>query len=145
MINRAQVKWITGLAFVGNGDSNHSVVMDTKPEVGGEDTAVRPMELILLGLVGCTGMDVVSLLKKMRVDFDSFRVEVEAERADEHPKVYKSMKLHYIIEGDDIPEDKFKRAIELSQDRYCPASAMLRKVAELTHSYTIAGRQGESA
>lgn len=139
----AEVKWTGKMGFVGKGDSNHSIVMDTEPRVGGENTAVRPMELILLGLAGCTGMDVVSILRKMRIDFDRFRVQVQAERAEEHPKVYKKIRLNYTIKGVDIPEDKFKRAIELSQDRYCSVTAMLRQTAELTHSYQIVEKGGE--
>lgn len=142
-MERAVVRWTEKMAFVGKGESNHSIVMDTEPRVGGEDAAVRPMELILLALAGCTGMDVVSILRKMRVDFDSFRIEVEAERSEEHPKVYESIGLRYIIAGDEIPEDRFARAIELSQDRYCPVTAMLRQTVELTHSFEIAAKGGE--
>jgi len=136
-MEKAQVKWIGKMSFVGKANSKHPVVMDTNPEVGGEDAGVRPMELILIGLGGCTGMDVVSILKKMRVDFDSLTMEVEADRAKEYPRVYREIRLKYIIQGDDVPEEKFKRAIELSQTKYCAIGAMLKKAAQYTYSYEI--------
>lgn len=133
----AKVKWIEKMQFVGNGPSKHTLVMDAHPEVGGEDSGVRPMELLLIGLGGCTGMDVVSLLNKMRVKFTHFEIEIKSERDTVHPKVFKKIKMNYIIKGDKIPKDKVKKAIELSQQRYCSASVMLGKTAELDYTYSI--------
>lgn len=132
-----RVKLNEGMQFVGTAGSGHSLLMDTAPGVGGSDTAARPMELVLIALGGCTGMDVVSILRKMRVDFADFEVLLEAERVAEHPKVYSKIHLNYHIWGKDIPEDKFKRAIELSQERYCPITHMLKHSAKIEHEYTI--------
>ena len=133
----ARVKWTEGLQFVGTAESGHAVVLDGAPEVGGSNSAARPMELLLISLGGCTGMDVVSILKKMRVEWERFEIGLEAERAEEHPKAFTKIHLIYRIWGDDIPEDKLKRAIELSQERYCSVGAMLAKGAEISYEYQI--------
>jgi putative redox protein len=116
--------------------------MDADSRVGGEDAGARPMELLLIGLGGCTGMDVVSILRKMRIEFESLSIELKAEKNDEHPKVYTKIEMKYVITGSDIPEDKFLRAIELSQERYCSVSAMLRKTAEFQIAHEIISRNG---
>jgi putative redox protein len=126
-----------GMQFVGNSESGHAVLLDAAPGVGGSDTAPRPMELLLISLGGCTGMDVVSILRKMRVEWDRFEVLLEAERAPEHPKVFTKIHLTYRIWGSDIPEDKLKKAIDLSQERYCSVTAMLGKSAEITYGYEV--------
>jgi len=131
------VEWIEKMKFVGISPLNHRVVMDTEPRVGGEDTAPRPMEVMLIALGGCTGMDVVSILRKMRVDFDEFHIKIKGERAEEHPKIYTKVEIIYTVKGKDLPEDKIKRAIELSQERYCPISAMIRKTSQLNYSYEV--------
>jgi len=136
-MTEVKAKWTEGMQFVARANSGHAVVMDTVPQVGGMDTAVRPMELLLVGLAGCTGMDVISILRKMRVEFDGFEVRVKAERAPEHPKVYTKIEIEYLIWGKEIPEDMYKKAINLSQTRYCAASVILGKTAQLTHSYRI--------
>jgi putative redox protein len=123
--------------FVARGDSNHWVVLDSIKKFGGAEAGTKPMEMVLMSLGGCTGMDVLSLLKKMRVDIDDFRIEISAERADEHPKVYTKIHIKYIFKGDDIGEDKVKKAVNLSQDKYCAVSAMLGKTAEITHDIKI--------
>ena len=134
---KARVVLNEGMQFVGNSESGHAVVFDTVPRVGGSETAPQPMEIVLLGLGACTGMDVVSILRKMRVEWDKFDILLEAERAPEHPKVFTKIHLTYRIWGKDIPEDKFEKAIDLSQNRYCPVTAMLRKTAEITREYQI--------
>ena len=134
---RARVVLNEGMQFVGDSESGHAILFDTVPQVGGTETAPQPMEIVLLGLGACTGMDVVSILKKMRVEWDKFDILLEAERAPEHPKVFTKIHLTYRIWGDDIPEDKFVKAIDLSQNRYCPVTAMLRKTAEITRDYQI--------
>lgn len=138
----AKVKWIKGMQFIGSASSKYKVVMDADPKVGGENSGTRPMALFLIGLGGCTGMDVVSILRKMRIGFDSLEIEIRAEKADEHPKVYKEIELKYVITGTNIPEDKFLRAIELSQERYCSASAMLKKTADFKITHEIIGQDG---
>lgn len=136
-MKRAKVKWIENLKFVGDAPSGHSILMDASPEVGGDNAAVRPGELTLLALGGCTGIDVVSMLKKMRVKITDFEIIVDADQRPEHPKSWERIHIKYIITGPGIDEDKVKRAIELSQDKYCSVSDMLKKGAEVTHSYEI--------
>lgn len=136
-MTEVKAKWTEGMQFVARANSGHAIVMDTVPQVGGMDSAVRPMELLLVGLAGCTGMDVISILRKMRVEFDNFEVRVKAERASQHPKLYTKIELAYLIWGREIPEDMYKKAINLSQERYCAASVMLGKTAQLTHTYRI--------
>lgn len=137
-----KVIWVKGMQFAGSADSKHQVIMDAAPSVGGDDGGVRPMELFLIGLGGCTGMDVVSILRKMRVEFEDLEIEIKAKKADEHPKVYEEIEMRYVITGADIPEDKFLRAIELSQQRYCSASAILRKTAEFRTTHEIISTYG---
>lgn len=138
----SKIRWVSGMRFVGSANSKHEVVMDADPKVGGDNSGVRPMELFLIGLGGCTGMDVVSLLRKMRIQFDGLEIEIKAEKAEEHPKVYKKIEMKYVVKGTSIPEDKFLKAIELSQERYCPASAILRKNAEFKIVHEIIQKDG---
>ena len=133
-----KIKWVDGMRFVGHANSGHSVVMDASPDVGGEDTATRPMELCLISLLGCTGMDVVAILRKMEVKWDDFEVSIpEYERAPKHPKVYTKIKLLFKIKGDNIDEQLFAKAIRLSYEKYCSVTAMLSKTAEITYEYKI--------
>lgn len=132
----ARIKWVEGMQFVGRAPSGHAILMDTHEGVGGSDSAVHPAELSLVSLGGCTGMDVVFILRKMRVPFDHFEVEVHAEAAKEHPKVWTRIEIVYRIIGD-VPEDKLLKAINLSQERYCSISAMLGKTAEISFRYEI--------
>ncbi|MCS7216917.1 MAG: OsmC family protein [Candidatus Bipolaricaulota bacterium] len=123
-----KVSWHEGLRFVGRGPSGHAVLMDGAPEVGGEDSAPRPTELLLIALGGCTGMDVVSILQKMRTPPRRFWVEIRAERAPDHPRAVRKVHLKYVAEG--VPEENLRRAAQLSQERYCSVSHSL--AAELT-------------
>ena len=132
---KAKVKYIDNLQFSAVSDSNHSIIIDADKNLS-LDQGTRPKELILMGLVGCTAMDVVSLLKKMRVEFKDFSVSAEAEIADKHPKVFTSIHINYNISGD-VDEEKLKKAIDLSQNRYCGVTVMLNKTAQITHSYQI--------
>lgn len=136
-MNTARMKWVENLKFIGDTPSGHSVVIDGPREVGGDDSAARPGELTLVALGGCTAIDVVTILQKMRVEFDSFEVVVNAEAAEEHPKVWTKLHVKYIFKGKDMDESKVKKAIDLSEERYCSVSAMLRKTAELTYEYEI--------
>lgn len=136
-MKEARVIWTEGMQFVGAADSNHAMVLDAAPEVGGTNSGVRPGELLLIALGGCTGMDVVSVLNKMRVKFDSFHIKLSAESATEHPRVYTRIELTYVISGKDIPPDKVERAIELSWSKYCSVGAMLEKTAKISYHYEI--------
>ena len=127
----ARVKWVEKLQLVGDTPSGHSIAMDGPKRVGGDDSAVRPGELTLVALGGCTGIDVITILEKMRVKFDSFEVAIDAEPAPEHPKVWTKIHVKYIFEA------KVKKAITLSEEKYCSVSAMLKKTAEMTWDYEI--------
>jgi putative redox protein len=129
-------KWNDGMSFTSTiGD--FKVVIDADKEFGGKEKGPRPKQLVLTALCGCTGMDVVSILWKMKVDFSSFRVIAQAEPAEEHPKVYTSINLIYEFKGKDLPLEKLKKAVDLSQERYCPVSAMLRKACRLSYEIKI--------
>jgi len=133
----AQISWKGKLAFEGKTESGHSVLTDTKPESGGENRGPRPMELVMVALGGCTGIDVVSILKKMRVNLESMTINIDSERAPEHPKVFTKINLEYNFTGRNIKEEDVKRAIELSQQKYCSVSAMLKETAEITYKWNI--------
>ncbi|HBH47550.1 MAG TPA: osmotically inducible protein C, partial [Bacteroidales bacterium] len=115
----------------------HSLQADAKKEFGGEGKGPRPKPLMLFALAGCTGMDVVSILAKMRVEVELFDIDIEAEMTEEHPKVYSKMHIIYKFSGKDLPMDKLEKAINLSQERYCGVSAMYRKAMDLTHEIKI--------
>jgi len=117
--------------------SGHHVLMDALPVVGGEDSGPRPKELMLASLAGCTGMDVISILKKMRVDVESFNINVEADITEEHPKHYTKMHLVYQFKGKDLDTEKLSKAVDLSQERYCGVSAAYRKAMQLTYEIKI--------
>jgi len=134
---KSRVKWLDNMSFVGESASGHSVVMDGPPEAGGRNLGVRPMEMLLLGLGGCSSFDVVSMLKKGRQNISNCEVEISAKRADTEPKVFTEIHLHFIIEGKDLSEVKVSKAIQLSAEKYCSASIMLGKTATVTHDYEI--------
>lgn len=135
----ARVKWLDNMSFVGESGSGHSVVMDGPPEAGGRNLGVRPMEMILLGLGGCSAFDVVSILKKSRQDLVDCEVELQAERADTDPKVFTRINLHFIVSGRGLSDARVKKAVDLSAEKYCSASIMLGKAATITHSYEVKG------
>jgi putative redox protein len=134
---RAIVKQLQGITFVGKTDSNHWVTMDGPEEFGGSNAGTRPKELILLALGGCTGSDVVSILRKKRVQLDGFEIVFTAEVAEEHPQVFKSIHMDFVFRGDGINPGDVERAIELSETKYCSVSAMLRGTVALTHAFRI--------
>jgi len=136
---KVKIRQIDGIALAGAGDTNHWVGMDGPEEFGGHAAGSRPIELLLMSLGGCTGMDVISILKKKRVKLDDFRIEIDADRAEEHPRVFTAINLHFIFIGKGIRPKDVERAIELSSTKYCPASAMLRKSVKITHDYEIIG------
>jgi putative redox protein len=129
---KARITWVEGRTFVGESGSGHAVVMDGAPEHGGRNLGVRPMEMLLLGLGGCTAFDVVMILEKAREPVADCRVEVEAERAETDPKVFTRIHMRYIVSGRGLDRAKVERAVALSKEKYCSASIMLGKVAEIT-------------
>ncbi|HEB84821.1 MAG TPA: OsmC family peroxiredoxin [Bacteroidetes bacterium] len=130
---------VGGMKFVAETKSGHEVIMDAAPNVGGEDSAARPAEMPLVGLAGCTGMDVVSILRKMRQNFTRFEVEIDGlERAEEHPKVWLELRVIFHVEGDLNPE-RLTRAIDLSRSRYCSVSAGMRGVTKIHYRYVLNG------
>jgi len=134
---KASVVLKEGMSFTGTADSGFTVALGAPEAVGGADDGFRPMELIAVGLAGCTGMDVLSILRKKRETITGFKVEVQAERADDHPRVFTKIHLHYTIEGTAVKPASVERAIDLSENRYCPAQAMLLQAAPITHTYEI--------
>lgn len=133
----AKVVWKGDMAFTGTNDEGFLLPLDAKKAVGGHDLGFRPLQLFAVGLAGCTGMDVISILKKKRQDVTEFEVSADVERADEHPKVFTKIVLHYVVRGNDIDAAAVERAVELSETRYCGAQAMLRSTAEITHTIAI--------
>lgn len=134
---KARAKLIEGMAFMGEAGSGHALVLDGSPEYGGRNLGFRPMELILLGVAGCTAFDVVNILRKGREDVADCVVEVEGERAGEDPKVFTKVHLIYRVKGKNLSPAKVERAIKLSKEKYCSASIMVAKTAEMTFEYHI--------
>jgi len=134
---QAVLTWKGRMTFVGSADSGHEVTIDSDAGVGGDDSAARPMELIALGLAGCTGMDVISILRKKQQQVTGFDVKVSAERAPEHPKVFTKAVITYALHGQGLDEAALVRAIELSALKYCPAQAMLNKAFPMELRYQI--------
>ena len=126
-----------GSTFEGVAGSGHRVTMDVAPEVGGRNLGLRPMEMVLLGLAGCTAIDVLHMLRKGRQPITDMRVELDAERADDVPKVFTRIHLHFVLTGVGLDPHKIERAINLSASKYCSASMMLNKTAEMTHDFEI--------
>lgn len=125
------------MSFVGESGSGHSVVMDGSPDAGGRDLGIRPMEMLLLGLGGCTAFDVISILKKSRQNVVDCEVSIEAERSEEIPKVFTKIHLHFVVSGRELKADRVEKAVNLSADKYCSASEMLGKVATITHDFEM--------
>jgi putative redox protein len=131
------VKWKGGLRFVATDSSGHSIVMDASKPFGGEGSGFSPLQLLLVALGGCTGIDVIDILRKQRQDVDGLEILVSGERADEPPRVYNYIRVEYRIKGKEIKEKAVQRAIQLSEDKYCSVGAMLRAKAKVTSSYSI--------
>jgi putative redox protein len=142
---KARAKWIEGMAFMGEAGSGHAVMMDGAPEYGGRNIGLRPMEMLLIGLAGCTGFDVMQILKKGREPVTGCEVEVEAERAAEDPKVFTKIHLAYRISGPGLAPAKAERAVTLSKEKYCSASIMLGATAEMSHSITLVDTHQKAA
>jgi len=131
------VNWVDGMLMVGKSHSGHSITMDGPPEIGGDNLGVRPMEMLLLGVAGCTMIDVVTTLKKMRQELTYCETKVNAERADDHPKVFTDIHIQFLVKGNDLDSKKVEKAITLSAEKYCSASIMLGKTASISHDFEI--------
>lgn len=134
---KAKIHWLDGLTLVGEADSGHAVVMDGPPNLGGHNRGLRPMEMVLLGMGGCTAIDVLNILKKARQPVSDCALELEAERAPTDPKVFIRIHVHYIVTGKGLSGPQVERAVKLSAEKYCSASIMLGKTADITHSVEI--------
>jgi putative redox protein len=135
---KATVRWLDGVSFVAEADSGHAVVMDGAPEAGGRNLGFRPMEMLLMGLGGCTAYDVVTILQKGRQAVTACRVELSAERAAEAPRVFTAIHIRYLVSGRGLNPEQVQRAVDLSAEKYCSASLMLGKTARITHTVEIA-------
>jgi len=134
---KARVKLIEGVSFVGQSESGHSVVMDGAPESGGKNLGVRPMEMLLMGLGGCSAFDVVLILRKSRQQITDCVADISAERADSDPKVFTKIHVHFTVTGKDLDPNRVEQAVKLSAEKYCSASIMLGKTAEITHDFEV--------
>jgi putative redox protein len=134
---KCRVKWLDHMTFVGESGSGHAVVMDGAPEHGGRDMGVRPMEMLLLGLGGCTAFDVLSILKKSRQDVIDCEVRIDSDRAEEVPKVFTRIHVHFVVSGKNLDPAKVEKAVKLSADKYCSASLMLSKTAKISHDFEV--------
>lgn len=138
---KASVKWVDGAALVGESGSGHAVVLDGPPDHGGRNIGMRPMEMLLIGVGGCSSIDVIGILQKARQDVIDCEVKLEAERADAVPAVFTKIHMHFVVTGRGLKESQVKRAIDLSAEKYCSASIMLGKAGvEITHGYEIVER-----
>mgnify|MGYP000931697693 FL=1 len=142
-MKEALVRWVGGMAFETRTGSGHTVLTDARPEVGGEDRGPRPTELLLAALGGCTGIDVVSILKKMRVDFDRVEVAIEADEREEHPRYFERFRMVYRVFGNNVSADAVKRAVELSETRYCSVAGLFRHGAAISYRIEINGEPVE--
>ena len=134
---KARIKWIENVSFLGETGSGHAVLMDGAPEGGGRNLGPRPMEMLLVGTGGCTAYDVVHILKKGRQPISDCVVEIDAERAEGDPKVFTKIHLHFIVKGKGLNPVQVERAISLSAEKYCSASIMLGKTADITHDFEL--------
>ena len=134
---KARIKWVEGAAFLGESGSGHALLMDGPPDSGGRNLGVRPMEMLLLGMGGCTAFDVMLILGKSRQSVTDCVVELSADRAEDVPKVFTRIHVHFIVTGKGLSDDRVRRAVQLSAEKYCSASIMLAKAVEITHDYEI--------
>ena len=134
---KATVKWLDGVAFVGESGSGHAMVIDGAPGAGGRNIGPRPLECMLIGLGACSAFDVVTILRKTRQAVADCRVEIEAERADAVPAVFTHIRMVFVVSGTELRESAVRRAVDLSAEKYCSATAMLRRSVEITHEYRI--------
>lgn len=134
---KVSIKWIDGVSFVGESETGHAVVLDGAPENGGRNIGMRPMEMLLIGMGACTSFDVVTILKKARQPIVDCVAEIDAARADEIPKVFTKIHVHFVVTGTGLNALQVERAVKLSAEKYCSASIMLSKACEITHDFEI--------
>lgn len=134
---RAKVKYTDGLQFVGQADSGHAIVMDGDADVGGNNTGLRPMELLLIGMGGCSGMDIVSILKKKREIVTDVEINVNGKKAEDYPQKFTDIDVEFVVKGRNLSDEAVKRAVQLSMDRYCSVKATLEGTAKITYRYKI--------
>ncbi len=134
---KARIKWVENVCFIGESETGHAVVLDGAPDAGGRNLGMRPMEMLLIGMGACTSFDVVTILKKARQPIDDCVAEIEAARADEVPKVFTKIHVHFVVAGKGLNSVQVERAVKLSAEKYCSASIMLGKAAEITHDFEI--------
>lgn len=134
---KVRVKWVEGVCFVGESGTGHAVVLDGAPENGGRNIGMRPMEMLLIGMGGCTSFDVVTILKKARQPIVDCVAEIDATRADEIPKVFTKIHVHFVVTGNNLNATQVERAVKLSAEKYCSALIMLSKSVEITHDFEI--------
>ena len=133
----SKVVWKGGLAFTGSSDSGYLIPLDAKKSAGGHDLGFQPLQLFAIGLVGCTAMDVISILEKKRQEVTDFEVSAQIQRAEEHPRVFTRILIEYTVTGKNLDRAAVERAVELSETRYCPAQAMLEKSTQISHKITL--------
>ncbi|MBK7541215.1 MAG: OsmC family protein [Candidatus Competibacteraceae bacterium] len=134
---KTRITWLEDMSYVARSASGHALVLDGPPELGGRNLGPRPMELLLMGMGGCTAVDVVNILRKARQDLRGCELQLDADRADSDPKVFTAIRVHFILTGKDLNAKHVERAIELSAEKYCSASIMLGKTAQISHSFEI--------
>ncbi len=136
-MSKATIRYNGGLQFVGEADSRHAVVMDAEEKFGGRDSGARPMELLLMGIGGCSGMDIVSILRKKREQVTDLQINVEGKMAEDYPHKYTQIDIEYVVTGKNLSGEAVKRAIQLSMDKYCSVKATLEGAAKINFSYKI--------
>ena len=134
---KARIKWVENVCFMGESETGHAVILDGAPDAGGRNLGMRPMEMLLIGMGACTSFDVVTILKKSRQPITDCVAEIEAARADEIPKVFTRIHVHFVVTGNGLNPAQVERAVKLSAEKYCSASIMLGKAAEITHDFEI--------
>lgn len=134
---KARIKWVENVCFLGESETGHAVVLDGAPEAGGRNLGMRPMEMLLIGMGACTSFDVVTILKKSRQAISDCVAEISAERADEIPKVFTTIHVHFVVTGKGLNATQVERAVKLSAEKYCSASIMLSKSVVITHDFEI--------
>ena len=134
---KARIKWVENVCFMGESETGHAVVLDGAPEAGGRNLGMRPMEMLLIGMGACTSFDVVTILKKARQPVTDCVAEIDAARAEEVPKVFTKIHVHFVVTGKGLNPSQVERAVKLSAEKYCSASIMLSKSVEITHDYEI--------
>ncbi len=132
-----KVKWVDGMMFLGESESGHTVTMDGPPNLGGRNMGIRPMELLLLGMGGCTSFDVMQILQKSKQQVTDCVAEISAERVDTVPKVFSDIHVHFVVTGKELKPAMVERAVKLSAEKYCSASIMLEKAVNITHDFEI--------